>query len=316
MSNASKESEVSSVEPAAIVRAPQPQQHSQAIEPQNFGELKALAQHAARSRFFGGAGDESQALVLMMRGRDLGLSYAQALAAFHVISGKPTLSADAMVAICLARPDLCEYFRHVSSDNTQATFVTKRVGDPEPQRETYTMADADREELSGKAMWKKFPKRMLKARAKANLARDTYPELLLGIYSPEEMPSGDAPRAAGLELVGEVVREPAVASVTSPANTIPTPPPSEPAAGPKANVVDGTLPENKEQTIALMRLTSAVDDCVSLKALTTLAADAKKELRGEFLGVFRERYTARYVAIQNEEKAADAAAATSESAAQ
>lgn len=286
----------------AIVRAPQTQQHTQAIEPQNFGELKALAQHAARSRFFGGAGDESQALVLMMRGRDLGLSYAQALAAFHVISGKPTLSADAMVAVCLARPDLCEYFRHVSSDDTQATFATKRVGEPE-QRETYTMADAIREELASKAMWKKFPKRMLKARAKANLARDTFPELLLGIYSPEEMAAAtESPRAASLELVGEVVREMAPAKA-APANTIPTPPPSsEPGSEPQPKA-EPELPNNPEQAEALDRLTAALDEAASLNACKTIATDAKATLKGEFLDEFRARHAKRYVAIQAEEKA-------------
>lgn len=294
-----KETETSDA--VAIVRAPQPQ-HTQAIEPQNFGELKALAQHAARSRFFGGAGDESQALVLMMRGRDLGLSYAQALAAFHVINGKPTLSADAMVAVCLARPDLCEYFRHVSSDDTQATFATKRVGEPE-QRETYTMADAVREELASKAMWKKFPKRMLKARAKANLARDTFPELLLGIYSPEEMAAAaESPRAASLELVGEVVREMAPVKA-SPANTIPTPPPSsEPASEPQPKA-EPELPDNPEQADALDRLTAALDEAASLNACKTLATDAKAALKGEFLDAFKARYTKRYVEIQAEEKA-------------
>lgn len=188
---------------AALARVPQ---QTHAIEPANFAELKALAVHAAKTQFFG-ARDESQAILLMMRGKDLGLSYAQSLSAFHVVQGKPVLSADAMVAVCLARPDLCAYFRHVSSDDTHATFATKRMGEPE-QVETYTMEDAKREQLAGKDMWKKFPKRMLKARAKSNLARDTYPELLLGIYSPEEM---EAPARAPEVVVAvepTIVRDP------------------------------------------------------------------------------------------------------------
>lgn len=174
--------------------------HTGAIEPQNFPELKALATHAAGSNFYG-AKTAEQALMLMMTGRDLGLSYTQALRMFHVIQGKPVLSADGMTAVCLQSP-ACEYFR-VEGDNEKATAFTKRRGQPE-QSCTFTMDDAKRAGLTGKDNWRMYPGRMLKARAKANLARDVYPELLAGLYDPDEMEPAPPQR---VEVIAEPVIE-------------------------------------------------------------------------------------------------------------
>lgn len=182
---------------AAIVRAPQ----VSAMEPASFGELKELAKHAAGSNFFGAKTPE-QALMIMMAGKDLGLSYTQALRTFHVIQGRPVLSADGMVAVCL-QSGVCEYFR-VEGDDQAATAITKRRGQPE-QRATFTMEDAKRASLGGKDNWRAYPGRMLKARAKANLARDVYPELLAGLYDPDELEP--APRHQAPEVVVQAQQE-------------------------------------------------------------------------------------------------------------
>jgi len=168
---------------------------AQSIEPATFAELRALAKDASDSRFFG-AESPAQALLVMMAGRDLGFSYTQALRAFHVIKGKPSLSADGMVAACVSRKDVCEYFRPVGATNdASATFATKRVGDPE-RIFTFTMEDAKRGELTGNPIWKKFPSRMLSARAKSTLAREVYPDILMGLYEPDEVDNFDRQRPA------------------------------------------------------------------------------------------------------------------------
>lgn len=153
------------------------------VVPRTMAELQTLATHAAKTRFFGCETPE-QALLIMMTGRDLGLSYTQSLRAFSVIKGRPSLTADGAVALCLAAPR-CEYFRCVSADDTQATWETKRSGG-EPVRSTFTIKDAERAGLNTE-VWKKYPKRMLSARAKIFLARDVYPEILVGLYDPDEL---------------------------------------------------------------------------------------------------------------------------------
>jgi hypothetical protein len=152
------------------------------IEPQTLSELQTFARTCAESGFFGSLNPQ-QALVIAMAGRDLGFSYTQALRAFHVLKGKPTLSADGMVAACLAR-GVCEYFRPVEVTETSATWETKRHG-CEPVRYSFTMQDAERAGLVSD-MYRRHPKRMLSARCKAYLARDVYPELLMGLVTEDE----------------------------------------------------------------------------------------------------------------------------------
>jgi hypothetical protein len=239
--------------PTSIVRY---EDASAPIEPVNFSELRALAKDAAASKFFG-ANSPEQALMVMMAGRDLGLSYTQALRAFHVIEGKPALSADGMVAVCLARKDVCEYFRVVEADDKHATVVAKRAGDPE-RRLTFTFAEAERAGLvKDKGGWAKWPGRMCLARAKSFLARELFPDLLMGMYDPDELRDSreEKPQRARVESVRHV------------GDNLPTPPPSSPEASQDASiaVADG--------------IAKAVLDAKSQADLDTVAKHAMKSLR-------------------------------------
>jgi len=172
------------------------------IEPGNMAELVTFAAAAAKSRLFGVDSPE-QALMISMAGRDLGFSYSQALRAFHVVKGKPTLSADGMVAACLASGH-CEYFRAVEVTEESATWETKRKGS-QPRRYAFTMADARKAGIAND-MYAKHPKRMLSARAKSYLARDEYPDVLLGLLEEDEAYEIAARRepAQTLEVVTQV----------------------------------------------------------------------------------------------------------------
>lgn len=169
--------------------------HTGAIEPTNMAELRAFSAAAAATGFFGAKSPE-QALILAMTGKDLGLSYTQALRAFHVVQGKPVLSADGMVAAVLASGK-ARYFRTTEKTAERCTVETMRVGDEKPTSYTYTMADAKLAGLTGKDNWKSHPAAMLAARAKAALARDVYPDVLLGMYDPDEI---EGPVQSGVVL--------------------------------------------------------------------------------------------------------------------
>lgn len=173
-------------------------EHHAAIEPRNLAELERFAAAAAKSGFFG-AKNQEQALMIAMAGRDLGLSYTQALRMFHVIdpgpdrkTGEPrppklVISADGMVAVCLSKPGICEYFRIIESDARHATVEAKRVGD-NPRRYSFSIDDAQKAGLvKDWGNWKTYPERMCLARAKAFLARDLFPDLLAGLYDPDEI---------------------------------------------------------------------------------------------------------------------------------
>lgn len=205
------------------------------IEPANMNELSVFAESAAKSGFFG-AKTREQALMIAMRGRSLGLDYSTALAAMHVIEGRPTLTADAMVAICLSRSDVCESFDTIESTNERCIVEAKRRGKP-ARRHEYSMEDAKRAGLAGKQMWQKYPRNMLRARAKSELARDMFPELLLGLYTADEVSSGAAAIDTGID---ESVRGGKLADVTVIDAEVVEPPPKPPAKTPTLADIDLT----------------------------------------------------------------------------
>lgn len=153
------------------------------VEPSTMTELKDFAKMAADSGFFGAATPQ-QALMIAMAGKDLGFSYTQSLRFFDVIKGKPSLKADGIVAACLARPEVCEYFDVIELTATKAVYETKRKGRP-AVRYSYTIEEAQAAGLVND-MYKKHPKRMLSARCKAYLGRDVYPDILGGLLEQDE----------------------------------------------------------------------------------------------------------------------------------
>jgi hypothetical protein len=170
----------------AIVRSESHAIESRAtLEPQSMADARALAKIAVDSRFFA-VKSEAEALVILMTGRDLGLSSMQALRGIYVVQGKPVLSADLMVAAVISS-DKCEYWQSIESTPERCTIETKRRGARGPVRKTWTAEDARRAELTGKGTWKQYPAQMLRHRCAADLAREVYSDLLLGIYSPDEI---------------------------------------------------------------------------------------------------------------------------------
>lgn len=134
-------------------------------------------------------------------GSELGLAPMQSIRAIHVIEGKPTMSADLMAALCQRRRDVCEYLRPVELTATVATYETKRVGWPEPIRQSFTMADAERAGIAGKDNWRKYPAAMLKARCLSAIVRAAYPDLMLGIYDPDELDAPAAPTVVDAKVI-------------------------------------------------------------------------------------------------------------------
>lgn len=125
-------------------------------------------------------------LAVMLTGQELGLGPMQSLRAIQIIKGKPTLSADLMGALCRQRRDICEYIKLVESTALVARYETKRAGDPSPTPMSFTIEQAKTAGLTGDN-WQKYPAAMLRARALSALCRAVYPDLILGLYDPEEL---------------------------------------------------------------------------------------------------------------------------------
>lgn len=192
--------------------------------PATFDDAWRLAKIVTSARFAPGISSPEQAILVLALGQDLGLSPMQSIRGIHIIEGRPCPSADCLVA-CVLRSGLAEYFSEVETTDTSSTWETKRRGEPKARRYTFSLEDAKRAGLTNRGKdpsqnnWNKYPRRMLAARAKAFLVRDVYPDLTLGLYTPDEI--GEQP----VQVTSEVV-------ATYPAETVDPPSGEYPAAAP------------------------------------------------------------------------------------
>ena len=176
-----------------------------AFEPENLKEAHTLATYLVKSGFLPRAiRTPEQALAILATGRELGLAPMQSFRQIHVIEGKPTLSADLMVAL-VKKHDECEYFVCIESTDEIATYETKRKDYPKPVTRSFTIEQARKAGVTGKDNWKKYPAAMLRARAKSDLARDEFPDVVGGLYDPDELmaPAPEQPKP----LTAEEIRQ-------------------------------------------------------------------------------------------------------------
>lgn len=153
-------------------------------------QLKDMSLDIAASKHYSHLGSASGVLATIAAGRELGIHMMASLRAFHVIEGKPAMSADLIRALVLQSP-LCEYFRIVERGATLATWVTKRRGDPEVSL-TYTIEQGRQawqkdEKAWNASAWGKRPANMVTKTASSELARLVYPDVVMNLYSVEEL---------------------------------------------------------------------------------------------------------------------------------
>ena len=154
--------------------------------PSSLAEADKLAQRLAESALVPDALKKrpGDILIILMTGHELGLAPMQALRGLAVVNGKPIISADLAVSLTKKHPS-CVFFRLVSTDDNQAVYETERKGEGRT-RIAWTMKQATDAGLAGRGPWKAHPAAMLRARASLALARAVYPDVLLGVYSPDE----------------------------------------------------------------------------------------------------------------------------------
>lgn len=173
----------------AIELAQPPAWHLQ-LEPRDSGGAWNLAKMLANSRLYSAYGSPEAIMAIVLRGRALGLDATTALASFHVIEGKPSMSAALMIGL-VHRSGKALFFDCIDSTSEKAVWVTKRVGSQHEARNTFTMDDARRAGLGGKGNWSKYPAEMLRWRAASALARMVYPDIVAGLYTPDELTDGE-----------------------------------------------------------------------------------------------------------------------------
>lgn len=129
------------------------------------------------------------AISIMVLGRELGFQPMQSFRLIDVINNKPTLNAGGMAAMVQTH---CRkhggYLRVIESSDQIATIEFKRAEWPDAASVSFSMDDAKRAGLAGKdGPWKLYPRNMLYARAMANACRMGFPDVVAGLYDPDEL---------------------------------------------------------------------------------------------------------------------------------
>lgn len=160
-----------------------------------FSQMQLLAQSIAKSKLFG-IENADQALALMAIAQGEGKHPAIVVRDFHIIQGKPSKKAEAMLRDFLSSGGKVEW--HVLSDAiADATFSHPQGGSV---RIAWDMKRAEAAGLSGNAMYKKYPRQMLRSRTVSEGCRTVAPSVTSGLYTPEEITAiaadSDGPRAS------------------------------------------------------------------------------------------------------------------------
>ena len=150
-----------------------------------FGKILANSEFAPKDF----RGKPESCLLAIQHGAEIGLGPMQAIQSIAVINGRPAVWGDAALALVMASP-VCEYVREsIEGDGDAAVAVceTKRRGYPKPATVRFSVADAKKAGLWGKAgPWTQYPRRMLQLRARGFALRDAFPDVLKGLVTAEE----------------------------------------------------------------------------------------------------------------------------------
>jgi len=161
-------------------------------------DIEKMAVAIAKSKMFGmKTADEAFALMLIAQAE--GMHPAIAARDYHVIQGRPTLKADAMLARFQNAGGKVQWDVYTDAEVT-GTFSHPQGGS---LKLTWTFAQAKSIGLTGKDNWKNYPRAMLRARCISEGIRTVYPGCVVGTYTAEELE--EIPKAKDMGMVDEVV---------------------------------------------------------------------------------------------------------------
>lgn len=160
------------------------------LAPQTWQEAQQFAQLLASSTMVPKdfQGKPGNIMVAVQWGAEVGLGPLQAVQNIAVINGRPSIWGDAALALVRGHP-ACAGVNEGTEGEGDARHgfceVTRRG--EQPQRRTFSVADAKKAGLWGKSgPWQQYPDRMLQLRARGFAIRDVFPDALRGVITAEE----------------------------------------------------------------------------------------------------------------------------------
>ena len=211
----------------------------------------------------------ARAYISMLRGAAIGVQPSTAPWSIHVINGVPTMSADLMFGRLLATGLLRRDDFSIVASRSECTLTIGILTRKPDARMIIVCKHEDFKHLHKKDNWTNDPEAMLVARAKSRAVRRYAPDLLVGVYSAEEMQDARESAAAG---VYEVPQEFMPQSDSPQATALPTQPiaPTEPPQGEPAKPVF-----DRAAGIALLSEIRGASDAIEVAQIDALWARVK-----------------------------------------
>lgn len=163
-----------------------------AYMPPTFHDKYKMAQILVKSGLLPSVYNTPEKVIIALQmGHELGLKPMVAINNIAVINGRPTLGANLMMAVINGNPEFHSYVEEYDNEDKptwcKITIGRKKNGGVVKYSSKFSLEDAETAGLITKDTWKKYPKAMMTARAISATAKKAFPDILAGIYTPEEM---------------------------------------------------------------------------------------------------------------------------------
>lgn len=185
---------------------------------QGMNDLALIGTQLEKSGMFG-LSREGAGLVVAMTCFQQNITPLDFLRTYHIIDNKPAMRADAMAAKfrenggrykMMIRTDIEAKAQFFIEDEKIEQVMFCKMTEVKKQGICYK---ADGKTL--KANWQKFPANMLWARMMSNAVRTLMPEIVAGVYTPEEIQDFDDTSAKEEKIINPEVAERKVAEKTA-----------------------------------------------------------------------------------------------------
>ena len=221
-----------------------------------------------------GVQNAAQAMAIIQYGRELGYLPMTALQNISLIKGKPTLSAN-LIGALLKNAGYKYKVTEYTADRVEMKF-TDSVG--ESQTFDYTMAEAMQAGNNSKDNYSKYTKEMLYARCLSRGGRIVAPEVLAGVYSPEEFDTG-----AGLAESAEQLNQPREVEIVAKKENV-----QRQAEFIEAEII---VPNSQDKLIEKISAQDVLNSTKTIEGLIVFAKDYKDLIAGD--AKLREQATAK-----------------------
>jgi hypothetical protein len=182
--------------------------------PQSWEALKEQATIMVKSGFLPvSVNTPEKAIAIALTAKELGIGMMEGFRSINIIQGKPTISPQLMLALA-NRTGQIEDIEFDSNDERCQVRITRKLR--KPHTEEFGVKEATALGLISRDNYRKQPAIMFRWRALAANLRVTFPDVVLGLYTPDEMGAdvktnseGDMEVMSQDDLVNTGVRAPA-----------------------------------------------------------------------------------------------------------